>query len=93
MKRVSEDFVRQLQGYGLTTAEITYYFPDRPLIVSPNTLTLQMEDVAPNFPILYAYIDFWHREIEAKLHSIRYRHRYLIGPSEWRGVNGIISIN
>jgi uncharacterized protein Usg len=30
---VSRDFIRQLQGYGLTTAEISYYMPDHPALI------------------------------------------------------------
>jgi uncharacterized protein Usg len=87
----SEDFRKQLQGYGLTTVEIHYYMPDHPWLLQQ--FVLQQYDVAPRFPELKSFLDFWSRDIEAALHSVRVAHCHLIGPSEWRAVDGIISIN
>lgn len=87
----SSDFNLQLQGYGLTTVEIHYYMPDHPSLLQ--LFVLQQYDIAPRFPVLRDYLDFWRREIEAVLHSVRLAHQQLIGPSEWRAVDGIISIN
>jgi uncharacterized protein Usg len=47
---VSRDFIRQLEGYGLTTANILYRLPDHPKILQ--TYIWQEYDVAPRFPIL-----------------------------------------
>ncbi|HET9428581.1 MAG TPA: protein usg, partial [Allosphingosinicella sp.] len=30
---------------------------------------------------------------EAALHSVRVAHHHLIGPAEWRAVDGVITIN
>ena len=38
-------------------------------------------------------LGYWRREIEAVLHSVRVAHNRLIGPTEWRAVDGIITIN
>ncbi|ALC12363.1 usg protein [Sphingopyxis sp. 113P3] len=83
-------FTAQLQGYGLTTAEIHYYRPDAPSLLQ--LFVWQEYDVAPDFPELRRFLDHWRREIEAALHSIRVAHRNLIGPAEWRAVDGVISI-
>ena len=83
-------FLRQLKGYGLTTAEIHYYMPDHPSLLQ--LFVWQQYDVAPGFPELHRFLDHWRREIEAALHSIRVAHRHLIGPAEWRVVDGIITI-
>jgi len=83
-------FAAQLQGYGLTTAEIHYYRPDAPSLLQ--LFVWQEYDVAPDFPELRGFLDHWRREIEAALHSIRVAHRHLIGPAEWRAVDGVISI-
>lgn len=87
----SSDFIRQIEGYGLTTVEIHYFLPDHPSLLQ--AFVLQQYDLAPRFPVLRDYLDFWRREIEAVLHSVRVAHQRLIGPSEWRAVDGIISIN
>ncbi len=92
MYKASPDLVQQLQGYGRLTAEILYYYPDRPRILAP-TLTLQMYDIAPKFPVLHEYIEFWKREIEGSLRAVRFAHQFLIGPSEWQHLDGEITIN
>jgi uncharacterized protein Usg len=40
--------------------------------------------------VLFDFLDHWRREIEAALHSVRIAHGRLIGPTEWRAVDGII---
>jgi len=88
---VSRDFERQLQGYGLTTAEIHYRLPDHPSLLQ--LYLWQDYDLAPEFPILRRFLDHWRAELEGALHSVRVAHRRLIRPSEWRAVDGIIHIH
>ena len=83
-------FIAQLEGYGLTTAEIHYYRPDAPSLLQ--LFVWQEYDLAPDFPALFEFLDLWRREIEAALHSVRIVHDHLIGPTERRAVDGIISI-
>lgn len=83
-------FIAQLSGYGLTTAEVHYFRPDAPSLLQ--LFVWQDYDVAPDFPVLFDFLDFWRREIEAALHSVRIAHQQLIGPAEWRAVDGVISI-
>lgn len=85
------DFQMQLEGYGLSTVEIHYFMPDHPKLLQQ--FVLQQYDIAPRFPVLRDYLDFWRREIEAVLHSVRVAHRDLVGPNEWKAVDGVISIN
>ena len=87
----SRDFAMQLEGYGLSTVAIHYFMPDHPSLLQ--LFVLQQYDVAPRFPNLKDYLDFWRRDIDAVLHSVRVAHQHLIGPAEWRAVDGIISIN
>jgi uncharacterized protein Usg len=88
---VSREFRLQLKGYGLTTAEIHYRLPDHPALLQ--RYLWQDYDLAPNFPTLQGFLDFWQRELEGALHSVRVAHQRLIKPSEWRAVNGIISVH
>jgi uncharacterized protein Usg len=75
-----------LRGYGLTTAEFFYRMPDYRSVL--NTFVWQDYDLAPDHPRLFAFIEYWQREIEGPLHSVRFVHRKMIGPGEWRHVTG-----
>jgi uncharacterized protein Usg len=86
MMRDMTEFRRMLQGYGLTTAEILYHMPDHPHILQ--TYVWQDYDLAPEFPVLFKFIDFWKSKLDGPLHSIRYTHKRLIGPNEWSKVDG-----
>jgi Usg protein, probable subunit of phosphoribosylanthranilate isomerase len=80
------DLELMLQGYGLTTAKFIYRMPDPPHLLQ--TFIWQHYDLAPQFPELHRFIDFWRREIEGPLHSVTYTHKRLISPGEWRNVTG-----
>lgn len=88
---VSRDFLLQVEGYGLTIAEIHYRLPDHPALLQ--TYLWQEYDLAPGFPILTRFLDYWRQELEGALHSVRVAHQRLIRPSEWRAVDGIIRIH
>jgi uncharacterized protein Usg len=60
---------RQLRDYRLTTAEILYRLPDHPEILQ--TYVWQELDIAPRFPVLRKFLDFWHRELDGQVHSVR----------------------
>ena len=86
-----EDFARQIAGYGLSTVQIHYYLPDHPALLQ--LFVMQQYDIAPRFTELDRFLDYWRREIEAVLHSVQVAHKDLIGPAEWRAVDGVITIN
>ena len=88
---IDPDFSRQFRGERLTTAEVLYYMPDHPALLQ--RYLWQDYDLAPDFPTLQGFLDFWQRELEGALHSVRVAHQRLIKPSEWRAVNGIISVH
>ncbi|HYY85442.1 MAG TPA: usg protein [Beijerinckiaceae bacterium] len=88
---VSKDFIRQLEGYGLTTANILYRMPDHPAFLQ--TFIWQEYDLAPKFPVLYEFLEFWSAEIEGRLHSVTVAHSRLIKPAEFQVVDGIISLH
>jgi uncharacterized protein Usg len=89
--RPDRAFLKQMQGYGLSTVEIHYYLPDHPSLLQQ--FVWQEYDVAPKFPVLRDFLDFWRRDIEAVVHSVRVAHAKLIRPSEWRAVDREFSIN
>ena len=75
-----------LKGYGLTTAQILYRLPDHPSLLQTNIW--QHYDLAPDFPEMRGFLRFWQDKIEGPLHSVRFTHRKLISPGEWRNVVG-----
>lgn len=88
---VDSSFIKQLDGYGLTTAQIHYRMPDHPSLLQ--LYVWQEYDLAPGFPTLQQFLEFWRREIEGALHSVSVAHQKLIRPSEFRAVNGIITVH
>jgi len=85
------DFLRQLGGYGMMTAEISYWRPDHPWLIQQ--FIWQTCDHAPRFPVLSRFLDHWRQEVEATVHSVRIAHRGLIRTAEVRLVDGIITIH
>lgn len=86
----SKAFELQMLGYGLTTAEIHYHLPDHPALLQ--LYVWQEYDLAPKFPTLKGFLDFWSKELEGVLHSVRIAHNRLISPREWRAVNGVFTL-
>lgn len=82
----SSGFVLQMQGYGLTTANILYRMPDYPGILQ--SYIWQDYDLHPHFPELRKFLDFWTRELDGPLHGVMVAHASLIKPAEMRLVNG-----
>ena len=80
-----------LKGYGLTTAELYYRMPDYRSVL--NSFVWQDYDVAPDYPVLFKFIEYWQTEIEGPLHSVRFTHRKLIRPGEWRNQVGEFRLN
>ena len=80
----SPDFVRQLEGFSLTTAEIIYRLPDHPVLLQ--SYVWQDYDLAPRFPALRKFLAFWRETLDGPLHSVRVAHTSLIKPAEIRSV-------
>lgn len=75
----------QLKGYRLATAEILYHMPDHPGLLQ--SFVWQHLDVAPLFPELRRFLDFWTRNIDGKLHSVTVSRAELIEHGRWRRVS------
>ena len=72
----------QLKGYRLTTAEILYRLPDHPAVLQ--CYIWQNLDLAPRFPVLNRFLEFWEKNIEGRLHSVIVANARLITPTEIR---------
>lgn len=84
-------FSAQLAGFSLTTAEILYRLPDHPALLQ--SYIWQEYDVAPKFPRLKGFLDFWSKNIEGQLFKIMVANRKLIAPAELRLVSGELRLH
>ncbi|HQT78351.1 MAG: Usg family protein [Rhodospirillales bacterium 20-64-7] len=83
--------VRQMNDYRLTTAEIIYHLPDHPDLLQ--SYIWQELDIAPRYPVLHKFLDFWTREIEGTLHSVRLASGRLLTPSGLRHADGLFNLH
>ena len=80
-----------LKGYGLTTAEFYYRMPDYRNVL--NSFVWQDYDLAPDYPQLFGFIEFWQEKIEGPLHSVRVASTALTRPAELRYANGVFTLH
>ena len=85
---VSPDFLKQLAGRGLTTAEILYRMPDHRHLLQ--SFVWQDYDLAPHFPTLRKFLTFWRETLDGPLHSVRVGHALLLRPTEIRAIGSEI---
>jgi uncharacterized protein Usg len=69
-------------GFGLATANILYRLPDHPGLLQ--SFVWQFHDMAPDFPRLARFLDFWVAEIEGAIHSVEVAHKRLVSAAELR---------
>jgi len=70
----------QLKGFRLTTAQIYYHLPDYPTVLQE--FIWQNYDLAPKFPKLYNFLDFWEQKIDGSLHSVYVAKKEIISPAD-----------
>ncbi len=85
------DFLSQLQGHSLTTAEILYRLPDHPALIQ--SYLWQDYDLAPRFPKLNNFLKFWASSLDGPLYRIRVAHKQLLVPTEIRFLDGELRLN
>lgn len=83
--QASPVFRKQLEGYGLTTAEILYRMPDHPSLLQ--SYLWQDYDLFPDFPTLRTFLDFWTRTLDGPLFKVTVGHRRLIRPAVLKTVD------
>ena len=91
MAHTSRELELMLRDYRLTTAEILYHFPDHPVLLQ--SYVWQEFDLAPKFPTLKKFLDFWNRELDGKIHSVTVAHTELIKPSQFQFIRGLTTIH
>jgi uncharacterized protein Usg len=81
----------QLKDYRLTTAEILYRLPDHPDLLQ--SYIWQDLDLAPQFPVLRKFLDFWHRELDGKVYSVRVANARLMQPPRFSHARGLMTLH
>ncbi len=74
------DLELQMNGFRLTTAQIFYHLPDNPALLQE--YLWQKLDLAPKFPELTQFLQFWTNELDGKLHSVYVAKKELISPAD-----------
>ena len=80
----------QMAGYRLTTAQILYHLPDYPRLIQE--FIWQHLDIAPEFPALNRFLDFWEHSIEGELHSVHVASAKIITPGNVRTADGLFTV-
>jgi uncharacterized protein Usg len=78
--QLSRPTTQELEGFGLTTAQIIYHQPDHLDLLQE--FLWQQYDLFPSFPTLKKFLAFWEERIEGPLHSVRVAHARLVHPVE-----------
>ena len=81
----------QLRGYRLTTAEIIYHLPDHPALLQ--TFIWQKFDLAPSFPELQKFLDFWKQNIEGRLHSVNVKQSSRSAANRFRHIKHQLTLH
>lgn len=81
----------QLRGYRLTTAEIIYRLPDHPALLQ--SFVWQKFDLAPEFPELHKFLEFWQHNIEGRLHSVNVKQSTRAAGNRWRHVKHSVTLH
>lgn len=81
----------QLRGYRLSTAEIIYRMPDHPELLQ--SFIWQFYDMAPDFPELHKFLDFWRENLDGPLHSVRVMSKELIGTGRYQTVEHSLALH
>ena len=88
---MDRNFVAQLNDYRITTAEILYWMPDHKHVLQ--SFVWQNLDLAPRFPNLTKFLEFWEAKLEGKLHRVRVANAQLIKPAEFSFASGIYHLH
>ena len=84
------DLQMQLADHRLTTAEILYRMPDHPSLLQ--SYLWQDYDTAPHFPALRRFLDFWRKELDGEVHSVRVASLTLIQAPSARHVQAHLTL-
>jgi uncharacterized protein Usg len=90
-ERPMRDLELMIKDYRLTTAEILYHMPDHPSLLQ--TYVWQGLDIAPKFPVLHKFLDFWESSLDGRLHSVKVASARIIKPNRFRYARALLRLH
>ncbi len=78
----NEELALRLKGWRLATAEVLYYLPDHPSLLQ--SFMWQTLDLAPSYPRIHRFLDYWKREIDAVIHSVQLATGETLAPAAFQ---------
>lgn len=79
------------ENYRLTTAEILYHMPDHYHLLQ--SYIWQELDLAPDFPVLKGFLEFWEKSLDGKLHSVKVASCEIIKPASFVTAKDLVYIH
>ena len=76
--------------YCQAVAEIIYRLPDHPALLQ--SFVWQHLDIAPDFPVLRRFLDYWEENLDGPIHSVRVNRRRLAGPQQLRHASHLLRL-
>jgi uncharacterized protein Usg len=84
----NEELALKLNGWRLATAEVLYYLPDHPSLLQ--SFVWQTLDLAPSYPRIHRFLNFWRREIDAVIHSVQLATGETLAPAKIQSTDVIL---
>ena len=84
----NQEMALRLKGWRLATAEVLYYLPDHPSLLQ--SFIWQTLDLAPSYPRIHRFLDFWRREIDAVIHSVQLGTGETLAPGKLESASVIL---
>lgn len=84
----TDELTLRLKGWRLATAEVLYYMPDHPSLLQ--SFMWQTLDLAPQYPRIHRFLDFWRREIDAVIHSVRLATGEQLAPARVQTIDALL---
>jgi uncharacterized protein Usg len=90
-QRPRKIFQKQVEGHGLTTADILYRRRDHPWLLQ--SYVGQNYDLYPSFPKLLGFLEFRQKSLEGVLHSVTVAHSRHARPAAIKTAYGIFRLH
>ena len=76
--------------YRHATAEIIYRMPDHLDLLQ--SFVWQHLDIAPDFPVLRRFLDYWERNLDGPIHSVQITRARLVRPEDLRHARHLLRL-
>jgi uncharacterized protein Usg len=84
----TDELSLRLRGWRLATAQVLYYIPDHPSLLQ--SFIWQTLDLAPDYPRIHKFLNFWRQEIDAVIHSVQLASGETLAPARVNTANVIL---